>query len=217
MIGYARVSTTGQSLEAQREDLRAAGCVAVFCETASGGRGDRPELAKAVAALPHGGVLLVTRLDRFGRRLNDIWRMVSEIEKRGAALRSLSEPWMDTSQSFGRLGLSVLGWAAEMERAAILERTAQGLARAKKNGKRLGARPKLNDQQRAEALRLYYEEQWTFTRIAELVGTDRRTVARYISGVPEPTRTGADGGGQTAVSAKRRGRSRASQARPVAA
>lgn len=179
-IGYARVSTTGQTLDAQLDALKAAGCVVVYCEKASGAaRKGRTELSKAIAALPHGGTLTITRLDRLGRSITDIWQIVREIEDRGAVLRSIGEAWMDTSTPTGRLLLSVLGWMAEMERGLILERTAAGRERAKRSGKKLGRPRKLNAVQLSHAVKLY-DEGKPYSEIGEIVGADRRTVSRAL-------------------------------------
>lgn len=182
LIGYARVSTQGQTLDAQLDQLRAAGCVAVFAEKAGGANvRQRPELAKALASLPIGGLLVVTRLDRLGRNISDIWRMVQTIEERGAGLRSLAEPWANTTTPTGKLLLGVLAWAAEIERGTILERTAEGLARAKARGKRLGRPPRLNPAQQREALRMHSDDKKLFSEIAELLGVSRSTVSRFIN------------------------------------
>jgi len=179
-IGYARVSTNGQSLDAQLEALQGAGCHAVFAEKATGGKRKRPELAKAVSALPHGGVLVVTRLDRLGRNISDIWRTAQEVQERGAALLSLAQPWADQTTPTGKLLLSVLAWAAEIERDTILERTAEGLARAKAQGRRLGRPRIMTPEQQREAVRLYDEEGRDFSEIAALMRVHRSTVSRFV-------------------------------------
>jgi DNA invertase Pin-like site-specific DNA recombinase len=89
IYGYARVSTDGQSLDAQRAELVAAGCAKVFGETASGARADRPRLARALAALDPGDVLVVTRLDRLARSTRDLLNVLASIAAKGAAFRSL--------------------------------------------------------------------------------------------------------------------------------
>lgn len=138
MIAYARVSTSGQSLAAQLDQLRAHGCDVIFQETMSGARGDRPELAKALAALGEGDTLVVTRLDRLARSTFDLLQSVRTVEARGATLRSLAETWADTTTPAGRLILTVLGGLAEFERSLIAERTGEGRERARREGRRLG-------------------------------------------------------------------------------
>lgn len=180
MIGYARVSTSGQTLAAQLDQLSAAGCVAIYKETASGARSDRPELRKALDALPHGGVLIVTRLDRLARSTRDLLNIVAQIEARGARLKSLADPWADTTTPTGRLILTVLGGLAEFERSLIAERTTEGRHRARKAGKRLGRPPALKPAQEIEARRMLGEGR-THAEIAAVLGVGRSTISRYFS------------------------------------
>ena len=151
-VGYARVSTTGQSLAAQLDQLAAAACDRVFQETMSGARADRPELRKAVATLEAGDVFLISRLDRLARSTRDLLDIVAAIEGKGAQLRSLAEAWADTTTPAGRLMLTILGGLAEFERSLIRERTGEGRARAKQAGRSLGRKPKLTPHQRQEVL-----------------------------------------------------------------
>lgn len=138
MIGYARVSTSGQTLDGQLEQLRAAGCENLFQETISGVRSDRPELQAALNALSNGDVLVVTRLDRLARSTRDLLDIVHTVETKGAQLKALTDAWADTTTPTGKLILTVLGGLAEFERSLIAERTAEGRARARRAGKRLG-------------------------------------------------------------------------------
>jgi len=148
-IAYARVSTSGQTLDAQVAQLTGQGCDLIFQETLSGARADRPELAKALDALGEGDALVVTRLDRLARSTFDLLETVRTIEARGAKLKSLAEAWADTTTPGGRLMLTVLGGLAEFERSLIAERTGEGRERARREGRRLGRPPKLTSHQRA--------------------------------------------------------------------
>ena len=130
MIGYARVSTSGQTLDAQLEQLKAHGCDQVFKETMSGARSDRPELRKALAHLSESDVLVVTRLDRLARSTRDLLDIVHTVETRGARLKALTDSWADTTTPTGKLILTVLGGLAEFERSLIRERTSEGRERA---------------------------------------------------------------------------------------
>lgn len=152
IIGYARVSTDGQTLEAQLEALKAAGVEKVFQEKASGARSDRPQLAKLLASLNAGDTVLVTRLDRLARSTRDLLNALDQITKAGAGFRSLADTWADTTTAHGRLMLTVLGGLAEFERELIQSRTGEGRARAKARGVRLGRPPALDHHQRREAL-----------------------------------------------------------------
>jgi DNA invertase Pin-like site-specific DNA recombinase len=135
--------------DSQIAALTAAGAEKVFSEKQSGAKTDRAQLAKAIAALNPGDVLLVTRLDRLARSTRDT---LAQIGDRGAAFRSLSDAWADTTTAHGRLMLTVLGGLAEFERALILARTSDGRSRAKARGVRFGRKPKLTRHQIAEAL-----------------------------------------------------------------
>ena len=106
IYGYARVSTDGQSVEAQVAELTAAGASKVLSETASGAHSDRAQLRRVVAALVEGDVLLVTRLDRLARSTRDLLNVLAAVAERRAAFRSLGDAWADTTTPHGRLMLA---------------------------------------------------------------------------------------------------------------
>jgi DNA invertase Pin-like site-specific DNA recombinase len=138
IIGYARVSTDGRTLDAQQSALREAGCEKIFSEKESGARTDRPQLAKAIATLRDGDTLIVTKLDRLARSTRDLLNTLDGIGKACASFRSLGDPWADTTTPHGRLMLTVLGGLAEFERHLILARTSEGRKRAQARGARRG-------------------------------------------------------------------------------
>ena len=152
IIGYARVSTDGQTLDAQQSALAAAGAEKVFAEKVSGAVTDRKALAKAIAACGPGDVLLVTRLDRLARSTRDLLNVLDAIAKAGAGFLSLADAWADTTTAHGRLMLTVLGGLAEFERELIRARTAEGRVRAQARGVRFGRKPRLTPHQQREAL-----------------------------------------------------------------
>src|SRR3954449_4888907 len=133
LIGYARVSTYGQTLDSQLEQLRKAGCTSrnIYREKVTGVRADRRELNRMLAKLAPGDVVTVTRIDRLARSTFDLFAIIKRIVDAGAQFRSLAEPWADTGTSTGRLMLAVLGGLAELERDLIRTRTAEGRSRAK--------------------------------------------------------------------------------------
>lgn len=153
IIGYARVSTDAQALDAQVEALQAAGAERIFQEKISGARRERPELRRLRASLNQGDVLLVTRLDRLARSTRDLLNVLADLGERGATFRSLGDAWADTTTAHGRLMLTVLGGLAEFERELIRLRTGEGRDRARSRGVRMGRKPKLTPHQRSEALR----------------------------------------------------------------
>jgi len=153
IIGYARVSTDGQTLDSQQAALRNAGAERVFAEKISGTVTDRKALAKAIAALGEGDVLLVTRLDRLARSTRDLLNVLASVSEKGAGFRSLADAMIDTTSPHGKLIIAVLGALAEFERSMILARTADGRARAQARGVQFGRKPKLSQFQIAEAIR----------------------------------------------------------------
>jgi DNA invertase Pin-like site-specific DNA recombinase len=152
IFGYARVSTDGQTLDAQIEALKAAGCTKVYQEKISGARSDRPQLAKAIAALGTDDVLMVTRLDRLARSTRDLLNILATIGEKGARFKSLADHWADTTTAHGQLMITLLGGIAEFERSLIKARCDVGRDRARANGVRFGRHPKMTKHQIAEAL-----------------------------------------------------------------
>jgi DNA invertase Pin-like site-specific DNA recombinase len=153
VLGYARVSTEGQSLTAQLESLKAAGATTIYREKVSGARADRPQLGKLMAALKAGDVVVVTKLDRLGRSTRELLDLIHRIGEARAAFRSLGDPLWDTSSAQGRLLGTLLSGIAEFERELIRERTGEGRKRAMAAGVKFGRKPKLSAYQRAEAVK----------------------------------------------------------------
>ena len=142
-LGYARLSTYGQTLDAQLKQLRRAGCTKIYREKANGARPDRRELLKLLNALAPGDVVTVTRIDRLARSTFDLFSIVKRIVDAKAEFRSLAEPWADTGTRTGRLMIAVLRGLADVERDLIRTRTAEGRSRAKARGQHMGRPSKL--------------------------------------------------------------------------
>jgi DNA invertase Pin-like site-specific DNA recombinase len=155
LIGYARVSTYGQTLDVQLEQLRAAGCSSrnIYREKVTGARADRRELNRMLGKLAPGDMVTVTRIDRLARSTFDLFGIVKRIVDAEAQFRSLAEPWADTGTSTGRSMLAVLGGLADVERDLIRTRTAEGRSRAKARGQPMGRPPSLTPAQQREATR----------------------------------------------------------------
>jgi DNA invertase Pin-like site-specific DNA recombinase len=153
IVGYARVSTEGQNLSGQLAALKAAGATTIYREKISGVRANRPQLAKLMAGLGTGDVVVVTKLDRLGRSTRELLDLIDRISKTGASFRSLGDPLWDTGSSQGRLLSTMLAAIAEFERELIRERTGEGRKRAMAAGVKFGRKPKLSEYQRQEAVK----------------------------------------------------------------
>jgi len=149
-IGYARVSTQGQTLESQHEELGKAGCAKIYREVASGARSDRPQLHNLLKGLEPGSTLVVTRLDRLARSTIDLLTIIKAIADKGCLFKSLADPWCDTTTPTGRLLLTVLSGLAAFEVELIKARTMEGRERAKRAGIKMGRKPILSAHQIAE-------------------------------------------------------------------
>jgi DNA invertase Pin-like site-specific DNA recombinase len=152
-IGYARVSTTGQSFESQIDQLTAYGCQQIFQEKVSGAKSDRPQLARLLASLGDGDTLVVTRLDRLARSTFDLLNILKATSSSNAMFLSLNEPWVNTATPVGRLMVTVLAGVAEFERDLIELRTSEGRQRARRSGIKFGSKFKLSVHQMEEIRR----------------------------------------------------------------
>lgn len=157
LIGYARVSTDDQDLRLQRAALKEAGCRRTFEEKVSGAKRDRPELVRLIEQLRNDDVVVITRLDRLARSTKDLLDIAEKLNEAGAGLRSLAEPWADTTSPAGRMVLTVFAGIAEFERALIHHRTSSGRIAAKARGVRFGRPSKLSPEQVALGQRLVGE------------------------------------------------------------
>jgi len=157
LTGYARVSTDDQDFRLQRAALTETGCRRIFEEKVSGARRDRPELARLLDQIRADDVVVVTRLDRLARSTRDLLDVTEKLNEVGAGLRSIGEPWADTTSPAGRMVLTVFAGIAEFERALIHQRTSTGRVAAKARGVRFGRPPKLTAEQIALGLRLVGE------------------------------------------------------------
>jgi DNA invertase Pin-like site-specific DNA recombinase len=147
--GYARVSTNGQDLTLQEQQLKAAGASAVFAEKLSGAKSEaeRPQLQKVLKKLAEGDTLIVTKLDRLGRSTLDLLKIVDAIRIKKAHFKSLGDPW-DTSSPTGELLLQIIASIAQFERSLIFARTQAGIKRARQNGVTFGRPVALNEKQK---------------------------------------------------------------------
>jgi len=178
VYGYARVSTSGQELDIQMSQLDAAGCERVFCEKESGAKDNRRVLSQLLRRLRPGDVVIISALDRLTRGGPfKMLSVLSEITSRGAAYKSLAEPWADTTHELGEVLAALVGYIARKTREDIIRRTSAGRERAKQNGVKFGRRPKLTMVQRQAALarRLAGEKQ---EAIAKAFNVSCSTISR---------------------------------------
>ena len=180
--GYARVSTDGQSVEAQVRQLTEAGCEKVFREVASGAKTDRTQLRRLLAHLEPGDVLTVTRLDRLARSTRDLLNTLAVITSKEAGFRSLGDAWANTTTSHGWLMLAVLSGLAEFERDLIRARTSDGRERAKARGVKMGRKPKLTPHQQREAIKRRDSGEAT-REIARSFNVHHSTISRLAEGI----------------------------------
>lgn len=180
LIGYARVSTDDQNLDLQRDALQQTGCDKIYTDRQSGAGAERAGLTTALEVVRSGDTLVVWRLDRLGRSLKDLIRLVEQLEQRGVGLKSLQEN-IDTTTSGGRLVFHLFGALAEFERNLIRERTQAGLSAARARG-RQGGRPKMLDAEKRQlALRLYHEREHSVAEICRLMGISKSTLYNYLA------------------------------------
>ena len=183
LIGYARVSTSDQSLDLQLDALNAAGCEKIFQDVASGVRTARLGLDEAMLYLRKGDTLVVWRLDRLGRSLRHLIQVVNQLHKEEKSFRSLQES-LDTNTSNGRLIFHIFGALAEFERDLIRDRTMAGLAAARARGKH-GGRPRIMDKKKiAMAKALLADPTNTVTDVCETLSVSRATLYAYIRTKP---------------------------------
>lgn len=187
-IGYARVSTDDQTTALQRDALTAAGCSEIYADTASGKSTEgRPELANALRALRAGDTLVVWRLDRLGRSLPDLIKIVTELEGRGIGFESLTDK-IDTTSATGKLVFHLFASLAEFERNLIRERTHAGLTAARARG-RVGGRPaKLDEKAIREIRAILADPDARINDVCQRYGISRTTLYRAVGPVT-PTRT----------------------------
>jgi DNA invertase Pin-like site-specific DNA recombinase len=180
LMGYARVSTVDQEPALQLDALKAAGCLKIFKDKASGSLDRRPQLDSLLDQLRPGDTIVVWRLDRLGRSLRHLIDLVEDLAERGVGFRSLTEG-MDTTTSGGKLIFQIFGALAEFERSLIRERTMAGLAAARARG-RVGGRPPLMTPGKVKVARdLYDANELTVVEIAKTLGVSRKTIYRHLS------------------------------------
>nr|WP_314467960.1 recombinase family protein [uncultured Novosphingobium sp.] len=177
MVGYARVSTSGQSLDVQQAAMAEAGCEKVFSEKSSGltARG-REQLAECLDFVRSGDTLVVTRLDRLARSLGDLFHIIERLQAKGVAFRCLQQGGVDTDSSTGRLMLGILGAVAAFEADIRKERQMEGIAKAKDEGVYKGRKSSID----GDEVRRLHGLGVRPSEIARQLGIGRASVYRYL-------------------------------------
>ena len=180
-IGYARVSTGLQNFNLQEDRLNQYGCEKIFSDHISGSRSKRPGLDKAIEFARSGDTIVVWRLDRLGRNMEDLITLVNELNNRGVSFHSLEENiTMDKSSSTGQLLFHLFAAFAEFERNLILERSSAGRIAARARG-RYGGRPEKINEQDLTLLKTLYDNGTPIKTIAEQWKVSRTTIYRYLN------------------------------------
>lgn len=178
IVGYARVSTAGQSLDVQLEQLDQAGVEKVFREKASGVKRDRPQLAALLDFVREGDQVVCCKLDRIARSTRHLLEIVEALEQKGVGFRVLNIN-LDTATPTGKLMLTMLGAVATFEREMMLERQAEGIEKAKQAGKFRGRKP--TAQQKATQVRTLAEQGSKRQAIADELGIGIASVYRILA------------------------------------
>ncbi|WP_040464236.1 recombinase family protein [Erythrobacter sp. NAP1] len=177
LVGYARVSSAGQSLEIQEAALSDAGCEKIFSEKRSGmSAKDRQQLEDAIRYVRDGDTLIVTRLDRLARSVGDLFTVIERLQSKGVSFRCLQQSGVDTDSSTGRLMMAILGAVAAFEADIRKERQMEGIAKAKAAGVYKGRKKTIDTK---EIIRLH-KQGVTPSQIAKKLGISRASVYRHL-------------------------------------
>ncbi|MFS0785016.1 recombinase family protein [Shouchella sp. 1P09AA] len=182
-VGYARVSTGLQNLDLQHDSLHSFGCEKIFFDKISGAKKKRDGLTEALEFVRQGDTLVVWRLDRLGRNMQELINVVNSLNDKGISFHSLQENiTMDKANSTGQLMFHLFAAFAEFERNLILERSAAGREAARSRG-RLGGRPEKFTNKDIEMLKTLVSNGTPIKDIAEMWGVSRTTIYRYLEKV----------------------------------
>jgi len=179
LVGYARVSTSGQDLSLQTDELTKAGCERIFDDVVGGKKDERPGLDAAMDFIREGDSLVIWRLDRLARSLKNLIKLVGKLEEKNVGLKSLKES-LDTTTPGGKLVFHVFGALAEFETEVIRERTNAGLEAARRRGRKGGRPYKLDEKGVAMAKQLLKDPDSKVTEVSKLLGVSRATLYRYV-------------------------------------
>jgi DNA invertase Pin-like site-specific DNA recombinase len=180
VVGYARVSTSGQTLDVQLDKLKFYGCTKVFAEKRPGGQADgRPELQACLSFVREGDTLVISRLDRMARSILDLAKIADQLKKKGVALKVLDQA-IETGTSEGRLMFSLLASFAEFENDIRAERQADGIAKAKERGVAFGRKRALTPEDCKKIRLLREQEKYSVPQLAKRFHVGPATIYRAL-------------------------------------
>lgn len=180
LIGYARISTSEQSMDLQIDALKNAGCEKVFTDTVSGSKSRRPGLDEALRFVRDGDTLVVWKLDRLGRSLSHLLQTMETLQKRGVSFKSLSDG-IDTDTSMGKMIFGIFGSLSEFELSLMRERTLAGLKAARARGRNGGRKRTLNREQIDTMLTLYESRKHSVVDICRQMQISRKSFYNYLA------------------------------------
>lgn len=178
-LGYARVSSYGQSLDVQRQKLQQEGCAEIFEEKVSALSDKRTELENALRALREGDVLVVTKLDRLARSMQDLLTITKRLQKKEVELKVIDQS-IDTATPEGRLMFNIIGSFAEFENDIRKSRQMDGIRKARDKGVAFGRKPALNEEQQNQIVRLNRDEGFSLSQLAARYAVSHMTVYRVL-------------------------------------
>ena len=207
-VGYARVSSSGQSLEIQIEQLKAEGCEKIFQEKISGTTKKRQQLQECINFCREGDILTVTKIDRLARSTNDLLNIINSLKEKLVEFKVLNNTAIDTTSASGRLMLSVLGSIAEFENELRKERQTEGIKKAQEKGIKFGVKPKLNQNQFSE-MKFDKENGMTISQLKIKYNVSKPTIYRLLAAgtsieslknvLPKPDKTASAEGMNKAI------------------
>ncbi len=181
IFGYARVSTTEQSLERQLQELQQARAEEILQEKITGTKADRPELNRLLDKLRKDDIVLVSDLTRLSRSTKDLFSLVEQIQSKGAYIKSIKESWLDTTTPTGKLMFTFIAGISQFERDLISQRTKEGLAVARSRGKMGGRKQKLDSTKKETIYKLYQERKLSIMEICNMFSITKPTLYKVVN------------------------------------
>lgn len=178
-LGYARVSTNDQNLDRQLDQLSEYGCERIFQEKITGSQKERPELDRMIDMLREGDTVVITELTRLSRSVKDLFEIVETIHSKLSDIKSLKEPWLDTTTPQGKLLFTIFAGISQFDRDIIRQRTIEGLSSARARGRK-GGRPRMASKEIELALKMYDSKDYSITEIEHATGVSKSSLYRYL-------------------------------------